>query len=72
VKLRDLEDSLNEKSALLDHDRQLLRASHDVTDLMGARNLHIVDVVDTDSRVRVDRRSAGSFYRGQIAHLLCI
>jgi hypothetical protein len=50
VKLRDLEDSLNEKSALLDHDRQLLRASHDVTDLMGARNLHIVDVVDTDSR----------------------
>ena len=50
VKLRDLEDSLNEKSALLDHDRQLLRASHDVTDLMGARNLHIVDVVDTDAR----------------------
>jgi len=50
VKLKDLEDSLNEKSALLDHDRQLLRASHDVTDLMGARNLHIVDVVDTDSR----------------------
>lgn len=50
VKLRDLEDSLNEQSALLDHDRQLLRASHDVTDLMGARNLHIVDVVDTDSR----------------------
>ena len=50
VKLRDLEDSLDEKSALLDHDRQLLRASHDVTDLMGARNLHIVDVVDTDSR----------------------
>lgn len=50
VKLRDLEDAMNEKSALLDQDRKLLRASHDVTDLMGARNLHIVDVVDTDSR----------------------
>jgi hypothetical protein len=50
VKLRDLEDLLNEKSALLDQDRKLLRASHDVTDLMGARNLHIVDVVDTDAR----------------------
>jgi hypothetical protein len=50
VKLRDLEDALNEKSALLDQDRQLLRASHHVTDLMGARNLHIVDVVDTDPR----------------------
>jgi hypothetical protein len=48
VKLRDLEDALSEKSALLDQDRQLLRASHHVTDLMGARNLHIVDVVDTD------------------------
>jgi hypothetical protein len=50
VKLRDLEDALNEKSALVDQDRQLLRASHHVTDLMGARNLHIVDVVDTDPR----------------------
>ncbi len=48
VKLRDLEDALSEKSALLDQDRQLLRASHHVTDLMAARNLHIVDVVDTD------------------------
>lgn len=50
VDLKDLEDALNEKSALLDQDRQLLRASHHVTDLMGARNLHIVDVVDTDAR----------------------
>jgi len=48
VKLRDLEDALGQKSALLDQDRQLLRASHHVTDLMAARNLHIVDVVDTD------------------------
>jgi hypothetical protein len=49
VKLRDLEDTLSQRSALLDQDRQLLRASHHVTDLMAARNLHIVDVVDTDS-----------------------
>jgi hypothetical protein len=50
VKLHDLDEELKEKSALLDQDRQLLSASHDVTDLMGARNLHIVDVVDTDPR----------------------
>lgn len=50
VKLHDLDEELREKSALLDQDRQLLSASHDVTDLMGARNLHIVDVVDTDPR----------------------
>jgi hypothetical protein len=34
----------------LDQERQLLSLGHDVTDLMGARNLHIVDVVDTDGR----------------------
>jgi hypothetical protein len=50
IKLHDLEEELKEKSALLDQERQLLSASHDVTDLMGARNLHIVDVVDTDPR----------------------
>jgi hypothetical protein len=50
VKLRDLESGLKEKSAALDQERQLLSLGHDVTDLMGARNLHIVDVVDTDGR----------------------
>ena len=50
IKLHDLDEELKEKSALLDQERQLLGASHDVTDLMGARNLHIVDVIDTDSR----------------------
>ena len=48
LKLRDLEDALKEKSTALDQERQLLNLGHDVTDLMGARNLHIVDVVDTD------------------------
>jgi len=50
IRLHDLDEELKEKSALLDQERQLLGASHDVTDLMGARNLHIVDVVDTDPR----------------------
>jgi hypothetical protein len=50
VKLHDLESGLREKSAALDQERQLLSLGHDVTDLMGARNLHIVDVVDTDGR----------------------
>ena len=50
VKLRNLEQGLKETSATLDQERQLLGLGHDVTDLMGARNLHIVDVVDTDGR----------------------
>ena len=50
TKLHDLEDGLKEKAAALDQERQLLSLGHDVTDLMGARNLNIVDVVDTDGR----------------------
>jgi hypothetical protein len=50
VKLRDVEQGFKETSAKLDQERQLLSLGHDVTDLMGARNLHIVDVADTDSR----------------------
>jgi hypothetical protein len=50
VKINDLAADLEEKSAALDKERQLLALGHDVSDLMGARNLHIVDVVDTDPR----------------------
>jgi hypothetical protein len=50
VKIQDLTQELGEKSALLDQERQLLALGHDVSDLMGARNLHIVDVVDTDPK----------------------
>jgi hypothetical protein len=50
VKINDLSGELAEESAALDKERQLLALGHDVSDLMGARNLHIVDVVDTDPR----------------------
>jgi DNA repair exonuclease SbcCD ATPase subunit len=50
MKIRDLTDQLTAKSAAFDQEHQLLAVGHDVTDLMGARNLHIVDVVDTDPR----------------------
>jgi hypothetical protein len=50
VRISDLSDELAEKSAAVDKEQQLLVLGHDVSDLMGARNLHIVDVVDTDPR----------------------
>ncbi len=53
IKINDLSDELAEKSRALDQERQLLALGHDVTDLMGARNLHIVDVVDTDPKGKV-------------------
>lgn len=49
TRIQELTDELTEKSAALNRERQLLAVGHDVSDLMGARNLHIVDVVDTDS-----------------------
>jgi hypothetical protein len=48
ARIRDLSEQLASKSAALDQEHQLLAVGHDVTDLMGARNLHIVDVADTD------------------------
>jgi chaperonin cofactor prefoldin len=50
ARIRDLTEQLVGKTNALDQEHQLLAVGHDVTDLMGARNLHIVDVVDTDSR----------------------
>jgi hypothetical protein len=50
VRIRELSDQLAEKSAALDRERELLSAGRDVRDLMAARNLHIVDVFDTDPR----------------------
>lgn len=48
VQINDLSDRLNEKTADLDRERQMLQAGREVRDLMAARNLHIVDVFDTD------------------------
>lgn len=50
ARIHDLSDQLAETSSALDRERELLSASRDVRDLMAARNLHIVDVFDTDAR----------------------
>lgn len=49
VKVNNLTEELQEKSAALDKERQLLALNRDVTNLMAERNLHVVDVLDTDS-----------------------
>ena len=48
--LNDITGKLKEQSAAVARERELLAMGRDVTDLMGARNLHILDVADTDSR----------------------
>jgi hypothetical protein len=45
-----LTEELKNGQAALDREKELLAAGRDVRDLMGARNLHIIDVHDTDAR----------------------
>jgi predicted RNase H-like nuclease (RuvC/YqgF family) len=50
VRIRDLSDQLAEKSSALEREKELLAAGRDVRELMASRNLHIVDVFDTDPK----------------------
>jgi hypothetical protein len=50
AELSDTAGKLDDESTALSRERELLGKSRDITALMGARNLHILDVVDTDTR----------------------
>ncbi len=62
LRIRDLNDQLATQTASLDRERQMLAIGRDVRDLMGARNLHIIDVHDANGAGK-DRKSFGrAFY----------
>jgi len=46
----ELDQKLNTQGDSLGRERELLTAGRDIRDLMGARNLHIIDVADVDSQ----------------------
>jgi len=50
VRIRELSDQLAEQSSALEREREFLSANRDIRDLMAARNLHIADVFDTDTK----------------------
>jgi hypothetical protein len=50
VRIRDLSDQLAEKSSTLARERDMLSVGRDIRELMASRNLHIVDVFDTDPK----------------------
>lgn len=50
IKVHELSAELGDKSSALDRERELLAADRDIRELMAARNLHIVDVFDTDPK----------------------
>jgi hypothetical protein len=50
LKINDLSAQVKDLNASLDRERDMLEAGRDMRDMMAARSLHIVDVVDTDSK----------------------
>jgi hypothetical protein len=65
LEIRQLSEKLTAQTESLERERTLLAAGRDIHDLMGARNLHIVDVIDVDSKGK-DRRAFGRvFYTEQ-------
>lgn len=60
--IRQLSERLSVQTESLERERSLLAAGRDIHDLMGARNLHIVDVQDVDSKGKDSRTSGRVFY----------
>ena len=61
IEIRALSAKLATQTEMLERERTLLAAGRDIHDLMGARNLHIVDVLDVDSKGK-DRRAFGRVF----------
>ena len=62
AQLRNLNESIQQQAASFDQERQLMAASKDVRQLMGARNLHIMDVHDTDGGGKSAKAFGRVFY----------
>jgi len=60
--LRELTDRINTESDTIDRERKLLVADLNIRELMGARNLHIVDVFDVDGKGKTQRPFGRVFY----------
>jgi hypothetical protein len=61
-RIRELTESLQQQAAGFEQERELMAASKDVRQLMGARNLHIMDVHDTDGTGKSARAFGRVFY----------
>ena len=61
IEIQELSGKLSAQTETLERERNLLAAGRDIHDLMGARNLHIVDVLDVDSKGK-DKRAFGRVF----------
>jgi hypothetical protein len=62
AELGALSQQLGTQTAAIARERELLAAGRDITDLMGARNLHIIDVRDADGKGKNKRSFGRIFY----------
>lgn len=62
LQIRELTEQLTQKVADLNRDRELLERDRDIRDLMVARNLHIFDVFDTDTKGKTSPAFGRIFY----------
>jgi Tfp pilus assembly protein PilV len=62
LEIQKLSERLTEQAEMLEQEKSLLEASRDVRDLMGARNFHIADVYDVDSKGKDQRAFGRIFY----------
>lgn len=62
AQLTALTERLKSQSEEMERERRLLAADRDIRELMGARNLHIVDVFDVDGNGHTKRPFGRAFY----------
>ncbi len=60
--IRDLNAKLEQQSAAIDREKQLLSAGREIRDVIAARNLHIIDVYDTDGEGKTKKAFGRAFY----------
>lgn len=60
--IQTLNQKITEQSSRVDRERELLSAGREIRDLIAARNLHIIDVYDTDGRGRTGEAFGRVFY----------
>ena len=60
--IQELKEQLRASSASLDRERQMLSGGREIRDLIAARNLHIVDVYDTNAQGKTSRAFGRVFY----------
>src|SRR5260370_34768374 len=64
TKITELTDELTAQATAVQRERELNTAAKDVRTLMGARNMHMIDVYDFDTRGPRDKSFCRVFYTG--------